>query len=228
MHVLAGEYLHTVTYIFYTMSLSLCSALMAACGCFENLTVTTFSFTPVHVSRCIRETNTRVKFLGMFEYPVCSSEHFLSARAQHLQSHEKIEHLRILHEKLTTIINDTNQCFNPQFLLFLVAELTVLVINCYSVVIYFVRGVSNPVIDTYNFLNCQFVFLHTFGLYMFLRRSQILGDMVSEVLLFDLCLCVVTKLPLGFFPLCGFLLIGVLLLLSEVLLVGAGLVEYLD
>lgn len=178
--ILLNRFIQNVPFIFYGIFFTTCTLFIAFFVCFEKLTINILKFTPVHPMKGIDETNNKQDFLGLIKYNMCKGTHQLSEQLLKLKSPELIEYLRILHEDISILIYEMNGCLNPQLLIHTIVELTVLIVHWYAVIIYFVFAINNSLANTVHLLNCLFVFLHTFGLFLFLRTAQKLWNIVSN------------------------------------------------
>lgn len=177
--IILNRFIQNVPFVFYILFTGSCTLFVACLVCFEKLTINALKFTPVHPMKGIDETSNERDFMGVIKFLMCRDSHPLSNHMLKLKSAELVEFLRILHEDICLIMYEMNNCLNPQILVHTVVELTVLIIHWYAVIIYAAFDFVAPLASTIHCLNCLFVFLHTIGLFVFLRNAQQLRNIVS-------------------------------------------------
>lgn len=181
--ILIFRFIQNIPFVFYILFFCACTMFVALLICFEKLTINVLKFTPVHPMKGIDETNNKQDFFGIIKYTMCKEEHVLSNQLLRAKPAEQVEYLRILHEDICTIMYEVNNCLNPQLLCHTVVELTVLIVHWYAVIIYIAFDFATEAASTIHFLNCLFAFLHTLGLFIFLRNAQQMWNIVSERML---------------------------------------------
>lgn len=179
-NIYLNKFIHTSSFAFYIIFFSVLSFFMGILACFEKLTISCLSYTPVHPMKGIQETNNTRDFFGFFTYQLCKSQHARTFQLANLNQIEVVEFLRILHEEISLVIYEFNNCMNPQLLCHTVVELTVLILQWYAVVVYLAFTFHSPMVSTIHVLNCLFVVMHTIGLFLFLRNAQHLKNMVRH------------------------------------------------
>lgn len=168
-----------ITFLFYVLFMSAASVFIGILACFEKLTIYQLKYVPVHPEKGIEETNNTYDFMGIIKYKICKEVHMGAAKLKSFGQVNVIEYLRCLHEEVSLVMYDINASMNPQFLFHTMMELTVLIVHWYAVIIYFTYKSATPVDTTIHFLNCLFVFLHTFGLWVFLKTANQQHGMVQ-------------------------------------------------
>jgi hypothetical protein len=156
------------------------SVFIGILACFEKLTISCLKYTPVHPMKGINETNNTRDFFGLVTYKLCKEEHPCTGKLAKLPQAEVVEFLRILHEDISLVIYEINDCMNPQFLCHTVVELTVLIVQWYAVIVYMAFTFKAPLASSIHVVNCFFVIMHTLGIFLFLKNAQQLKNMVSS------------------------------------------------
>ncbi|GJQ85967.1 hypothetical protein Trydic_g21814 [Trypoxylus dichotomus] len=157
----------------YVAFIAISSMLMGMYGCYERLAMRCLNFAPIHpLPEDVDETNNVAEFMGVIDYKLCAEPHPMPERIRKLPAPETIEYLRCLHEEICVTMYRMNECLNPQFLIHVTVELTVLILNWYAVIMYMAYAFLNPVARTLHFLNICFVVVHTLGLLVFLKQAQ--------------------------------------------------------
>lgn len=180
--IIVFRFIQNIPFMFYILFFCNCTIFVALLICFEKLTINVLKFTPVHPMKGIDETNNKQDFMGIIKFTMCKEQHLLKNQVLHVKPAEQVEYLRILHEDISTIMYEMNNCLNPQLLCHTIVELTVLIVHWYAVIIYIAFDFTTQVASTIHFLNCLFVFLHTLGLFVFLRNAQQMWNIVRKVL----------------------------------------------
>ncbi|XP_074042683.1 uncharacterized protein [Leptinotarsa decemlineata] len=162
----------SMTFGIYAQFCTFISMLIGALACFEKLTMSALRYIPVHPMQGIDETSNRRDFLGLFHFELCKKDHLRPVKWASLRDEEIVENLRIAHEEICLCIYDYNDCVNPLFLVHTVVELTLLIVHWYAVVAYVVYTFEHPAASTIHIINCIFVVLHTWGIYIFLKNAQ--------------------------------------------------------
>lgn len=173
--------LQHISFAFYLIFFSVISLFIGILACFEKLTISCLKYTPVHPMKGINETNNTRDFFGLVTYELCKEEHPCSSRLAKLPQAEVVEFLRILHEEISLIIYEINDCMNPQFLCHTVVELTVLIVQWYAIIVYMAFSFKAPMASSIHVVNCFFVIIHTLGIFLFLKNAQQLKNMVSSI-----------------------------------------------
>ncbi|CAH0545678.1 unnamed protein product [Brassicogethes aeneus] len=176
--ILINKGIQIVPFVLYLQFFTIVAVFIGVLGCFEKLTMSCLKYTPVHPMKGIDESNNVKDFFGFINYEVCKQKHLCNGRLLKLPPPQVVEHLRILHEEISLSTYDMNSCFNPQFLIHAVVELTVLIITWYAVIAYIAYDFKSPYAKTIQILNCGFVTMHTLGLFLFLKNAQELKNMV--------------------------------------------------
>ncbi|CAH1990936.1 unnamed protein product [Acanthoscelides obtectus] len=127
-----------------------------------------------------RSNNVR-DFLGIIRYKQCNGKHQQLPSLTYSPA-ELIEHFRMLHEDISLCIYSFNESLNPIFLFHIVIELTVLIINAYATVAYFVYTFKNPLASAIQMINYVFLLFHCIGMIVFLRNAQHLKNMVTGLI----------------------------------------------
>lgn len=179
-NIYINKFLQNVPFVFYLLFFTMISGFIGILGCFEKLTINCLKYTHIHPMKEINETNNVSDFFGIFKYKVCKEEHYCSSRLSKMPQPHVIEHLRVLHEDISLVIYEINNCLNPQFLCHTVVELTVLIIQWYAVIVYMAFEFKAPMASTIHVVNCQFVIMHSVGIFLFLKNAQRLKNMVSS------------------------------------------------
>jgi hypothetical protein len=174
-----NKVLQNVSFVFYSIFLTMISVFIGILACFEKLTISCLKYTPVHPMKGINETNNTRDFFGLVTYKLCG-EHPCTGKLAKLPQAEVVEFLRILHEDISLVIYEINDCMNPQFLCHTVVELTVLIVQWYAVIVYMAFTFKAPLASSIHVVNCFFVIMHTLGIFLFLKNAQQLKNMVSS------------------------------------------------
>ncbi|XP_044270123.1 uncharacterized protein LOC123014891 [Tribolium madens] len=174
-----NKLLQNISFIFYVIFFTVISIFIGILACFEKLTISCLKYTPVHPMKGINETNNTRDFLGLVTYKLCKEEHPCSGRLAKLPQAEVVEFLRILHEDISLVIYEVNDCLNPQFLCHTVVELTVLIVQWYAVIVYMAFTFKAPLASSIHVVNCFFVVVHTLGIFLFLKNAQQLKNMIQ-------------------------------------------------
>lgn len=174
-----NKLLQNISFVFYAIFLTIISVFIGILACFEKLTISCLKYTPVHPMKGINETNNTRDFFGLVTYKLCKEEHPCTGRLAKLPQAEVVEFLRILHEDISLVIYEINDCMNPQFLCHTVVELTVLIVQWYAVIVYMAFTFKAPQASSIHVVNCFFVIVHTLGIFLFLKNAQQLKNMVS-------------------------------------------------
>ncbi|KYB28726.1 hypothetical protein TcasGA2_TC032427 [Tribolium castaneum] len=174
-----NKLLQNISFIFYVIFFTVISVFIGILACFEKLTISCLKYTPVHPMKGINETNNTRDFFGLVTYKLCKEEHPCSGRLAKLPQAEVVEFLRILHEDISLVIYEINDCLNPQFLCHTVVELTVLIVQWYAVIVYMAFTFKAPLASSIHVVNCFFVVVHTLGIFLFLKNAQQLKNMIQ-------------------------------------------------
>lgn len=172
------RFMQDIIYGFQAQFIAFVIIMSGTLACFEKLTKNTLQYTPLHPSKSIEESNNLSDFLGVVNYKLCNGTHRAPEKLLKSSTAENIEYLRILHEDLSLCIYMFNEAMDPQFLLHTVVELAVLIIHWYAVVAYLVYTFKNPASKTIHIINCYYVFIHSSGLFLFLKNAQLLKNLV--------------------------------------------------
>lgn len=168
-----------MAYAFQTQFIGFIIFISGTLACFEKLTKNLLRYTSMHPTKNIDASNFSTDFLGVVNFKLCKGTHVASGKIVRETPTYKIEYLRILHEELSLCIYAFNDAMNPQFLLHTVVELTVLIIHWYAVVAYFVYTFKDPAAPAIHVINCYYVFVHSSGLFLFLKNAQLIKNLVS-------------------------------------------------
>ncbi|XP_048523126.1 uncharacterized protein LOC125504757 [Dendroctonus ponderosae] len=110
---------------------------------------------------------------------MCDEAHFLPEKMEKLTRVEIIEYLRISHEEIYEIVLLFQQFTSPQLLACIVVEVSILIINIYSAMVYLMYQ-SDKVITTSTFaLNCIYVVAHFIGFFWFFKNINNLMRIVQ-------------------------------------------------
>ncbi|KAK9880881.1 hypothetical protein WA026_013209 [Henosepilachna vigintioctopunctata] len=171
--ILQNGVLYYYVVVFATIALQ-----MGLLTCFEKISQHALNYTEIYPMHKISESNNQQDIFIFFTYNVCNSKHVSNPELQKLPNAEIIEHFRILHEEISEIMYELNNCFNPSLLSNVVIEIIMLVVNWYSVIIKIVYDFHFFGANTIFLLNILFAVSHTIGLFVFLRNAQKLSNMV--------------------------------------------------
>lgn len=176
-----GKLIQNGVLLFYVIVLTKIAILIGAFTCFEKLSLNALKYKEIYPMKKITGSDNTQDIFIFFSYKVCDSDHdILSPELLKLSTAEMIEYLRILHEEISEIMCSINNCFNPLFLMHVVIEIILLVINWYSVIIGLAYTFNSPDADTIFVLNVEYTILHSVGLFIFLRNAQKLSNLVSR------------------------------------------------
>ncbi|XP_045461779.1 uncharacterized protein LOC123671927 isoform X1 [Harmonia axyridis] len=174
-----GKLIQNAVLIFYVVVLSNVAILIGSFTCFEKLSLNALKYNEIYPMKKITGSDNTQDIFVFFSYKVCKSDHnVIPPELAKLSTAEIIEYLRILHEEISEIMYNINDAFNPIFLIHVVIEIILLVINWYSVIIGLAYTFNSPDSDTIFALNVEFTILHSVGLFIFLRNTQKLSNLI--------------------------------------------------
>lgn len=156
-----------------------CTALLI---CFENVACNYLGYQHIHPKKSIDLTHNEYQFSG-FSTPkkMCDERHFMPHCLEKLTRVEIIEYLRISHEGIYEVVLLFQQFTSPQLLACIVVEVSILIINMYSAMIYLMYQ-SDKVITTSTFVfNCISVVAHFTGFFWFFQKINSLMKIVGAI-----------------------------------------------
>lgn len=149
-------------------------------ACFEKLTKALLQYTPLHPDNSLDYSNANTDFVGLVTFNLCKGSHQTTKNTHFFTPAESTEYLRIKHEDVSLCIYTFNDAMNPQFLLHTVVELVILIIHWYATVAYFVYTFKDPAAMAIHLTNCYYIFMHSTGVFLFLKSAQLLKNLVSK------------------------------------------------
>ncbi|KAL3275941.1 hypothetical protein HHI36_020675 [Cryptolaemus montrouzieri] len=176
---IGGKVMQNGVLMFYVYVFSYTSAFIGILTCFEKVSLAALKYKKIEPMEKITPSDNQQEIFFGFTYTVCASEHIPSPEISELTKAEVLEYFRILHERISELINGFNGCMNPLLLVHVVIEIIVIVINWYSVIIKIAYDFTEPETQTIFVLNLVFAISHTIGLFVFLRNGQKLSNMVQ-------------------------------------------------
>ncbi|KAL3275943.1 hypothetical protein HHI36_020677 [Cryptolaemus montrouzieri] len=164
---------------FYVYGLTLISIVIGILTCFERFSLNALQYKEIHpMKRIIASDDTQDLFI-FFTYAACKSDHPCAFKLTKQPVKEILEYLRILHEEICEIMYNINDYLNPMILLHIVTEIVMLVITWYSVVIKLAFRFEDPETEVVFILNLLFAVSHSVGLFVFLRNTQKLSNIIQ-------------------------------------------------
>ena len=172
---------HNVPFMFYYLFSSICSIFVGLFMCFDTTLLQTLNFEQ------LQEELRRTGEIPMEDIEDDISSGFntmeiVRCRGRHLNVlkqgfictgiMEDLDGLRRLHESIRDSLVVANSAFNPQIVIHLFIELTVLVLHLYKVILYMNVPDKTTAQFTAYFIDWLFVVVHTIGLLIFLLSCQ--------------------------------------------------------
>lgn len=148
-------------------------------ACFEKLTKSLLQYNPLNPGNNLDYSNATTDFVGVVSFRLCKSSHQIPKNTHFFTPAENTEYLRIKHEDVCLCIYTFNDAMNPQFLLHTVVELVILIIHWYAGVAYLVYPFKDPAAIAIHITNCYYIFMHSAGVFLFLKNAQLLKNLVS-------------------------------------------------
>lgn len=151
------------------------SILFALLTCLQKMMIICVKYRPLRMSD-EHELQSKVKILNITISNGCGEDHI---HKYNLKSYEWIDYLRRLHEDICVIQKKMNNSLNPQLLICLMFECTIIVINCYSLVLSYLYSASRTKSYMMHIINYVFLISHIGGLVTILNNEQKIENLVS-------------------------------------------------
>ena len=169
--------IHNYTILSHVIHNVVTSILYALLSCLQKMMIIHLNYRPLRTSD-EHELQNKVQILNITISKGCGEDHI---DKNNLKSHEWMDYLRQLHEHVCVIQKKMNNSLNPQLLICLLFECTTIVINCYSLVLFYLYSASRTKSYVMHSINYVFLISHVGGLVTFLNNEQKIENLVSTV-----------------------------------------------